>query len=315
MSTAIKVVLGVLVAIVILLAGALVVVDAKFEVVRGSPEIAYETIVNPNTRIQIVAQVPLAKDVIKQRFMKDIPVPDWVIPKALPHRAAVLVVPDNAVGMMDFILLVNDQRLGPIIIDRANQYRLPRPFDSWFQNSAMVRKRRGLLEMKGSGIMDALMISKVRSQWDTTKTLEPLPVEGGHMVEVVLDNRDGGALTIIASLIGTQGIDVSGMLDEGRLDMLASIASIRIQADLLGEDTLKLRLVIECAPERDPTEAQVLGGIIQMVPGQLRTLLNIPIEGGSSVRGRKIEANYTIPNITSVAASVRAMAPMLSSVL
>lgn len=293
MKTALKIILCIVVALILVCVIALVVADSKFAAIRPAPEVPLETLVKADTRILAVLDGPLAKDFVKQRFLSDAPVPDWVLPKALPYKAVLAVNTSSILGIMDVGVFVNDQRLGPVILEKAKQFKVPPPFDAWFEGP-MARRQPGLLAMEGSTGMDALLLKKIEDQWKVEGPLEPLRAEGGHLLEAILDNRDGGATAVIATVAGAQGLDMAELMNEGRLATIAAIASIRLQVDLIGMEKLKLHLVIECAPD-DPDMVGVIGFFIQMVPPQLNNMFMIPVEGTAEVKGNLIEGNYTVP--------------------
>lgn len=293
---ALVILLAVLAALVI----ALVVVDSKFAVIMGSPRVPSGTLVKPECRAQIVLNVPLAKDLIKKQFLRGIGVPDWVLPYVLPYEVAVLVSPDYVLSEMNIAVMVNDRRLGPIIFEKVNGIQIPKPYDQWFPQK-MKMKQRGLLVKEGTARMDRQLLTKIKGLWKGPYPTEALRPEGNHMVEAVLDNRDGALVAMAATLAESQGQDLSEKLTPGVIGVLATIADIRLQGDLTPDDVLKLHLVVECTPQTDPAMVKniQLGIELGFLQAQNRLIMiGIAAQGRSAVEGNTIKGDYTLPKFT-----------------
>ena len=302
-----KVLLVILLVIVIGVAIAAIIVDSKFAVLRWSPRVSYQTLVKPETRLQMVVDVPRAEKFIKQQLLKDARVPEWVLKRALPYEAALIITPDNVLGDMNVTLFINDQRLAPIIIEKANQIQLPKPLSEWFTEK-MTMKERGMLTRKGAASMDRMLLSKLKTQWkNAAPPAEPLKIAGGHLVEVVLDNRDGGALAIICTMLAAQGLPAADFITEGRMGVVASIASLRIQADIMPDKALKVHLELECGPEVEPSMAAVIAMGLDVGLGQVQPMAKakgIDVQGKSTVSGKTVKGDYTIPDFEAILASL-----------
>lgn len=297
-----KIILVVVLCLVAAVVVAAIVAENKFGVVLGSPRISHDTLVKPETRAILALDVPRAKDFIKRQFLKGINVPDSVMPFVLPYEAGLVVSPDYVLGEMNMSLFVNDRRLAPVILDQANKFKLPAPLDEWFKDK-MVAKQRGLLRRDGSAPMDKLFLAKLKTLWNKPVSGEPLKIEGGHIAEVVLDNRDGSLLAMTSAVASFKGIDIVNILTEGRLGVFTNIASVRLQSDIMPDDSLKLLLTIECTPESDEAMAKVLGMGLQMGFTQLQGLAKLKglaIQGKSNVEGKKVTGEYSIADIVSL---------------
>ena len=309
-SKIIGIVLGVLVLAVIIAA---VVVNAKFGVIVASPRVSYEKLVKPETRIQVVANVPLFKDFIEKKYLKGTSVPPWVLPLALPYEAALVVDPEYALNDAKVTLFVNDKRLAPIILEQANRLKIPPPFDQWFADK-MVSKGSGQLVREGRATLDRTLVGQLREQWKGAKVSEPLHLEGGHMIEAALDNRDGGAMAALlgaaAPFAAQKGIDIGGALNSDMAKpIVPNIKSLRVQVDLPPDNTLKLRIALEC----DPSMVQMINMFFQMAlqPKGSGTFPSLPelannagitLQGKAAVNGNVVQCDLTVPGFDAVLA-------------
>jgi hypothetical protein len=293
-----QIALVILLVVVIALVIAALVVDNKYAVLWGSPRISHDKFVKPETRAQLVLDIPLAKDLIKRQFLKDVPVPDWALPKALPYEAALVMNLNRVMGDMNVALFVNDQRLGPFILEKANQIRIPKPFDQWFPEK-MVMKGRGELLKTGVGQVDQTLLTTIKNQWKDPAPTQPLKIEGGHMAELLLDNRDGGAVAIIGAIAALEGADVNNAVNPGRVGFLANIASLRLQGDVMPDNALTMHLAVECTPETEPAQVQMIQFALDMGMPDARDALRrigLDLQGKSAVDGKAVKGDYSIPH-------------------
>lgn len=294
-----QIALAVLLVILIIVMVAAIVVDRKFALIVASPKISHESLVKPETRAQIVVDVPKAKEIIKKKLLAGRSVPDWVLPRALPYEADLVANLDYARNSMDFTLFVNDQRLAPVLVDQINRLKLPAPFDQWFKEK-MAWKERGRMVRNGAAPMNPVFLSKLKALFkDKPGAGAPLRIEGGHLVEAVLDNRDGSLLAIVGTIAEAEGQSVTESTTEGFLGMAVPLDVVRLQADLADEKTLKIHLVIECAPETKPADVQFLAmGLDWGLPEVQQSLSKngITLTGKASVKDNVITGDYTIPN-------------------
>lgn len=288
----------VLIVLAVLLAGVvgvLLVMDSRFKVLLSSPRVSHETVVSPETtRGVLVIDVPLAKSLIQRKFN----VPGWALPMALPYEAAVVVDVDRFLGDVNMKVFINDKRLAPVICEFSKNLKLPVPFDSWFKEP-MKQERRGVLLREGMTVCGRQMRATIEKQWKDAAVDGTLEIEGGHLLEAVLDNRDGAALAVASVLCDTQGINLNDGLDETALGFLAAISDYRLQADLVSENELAVRVLIECAPSADPSMAGMLQALIEMglMSEQVKQnaeRLGCSYTGSTSLDGNTVVAEYKV---------------------
>jgi len=294
-----KIALAIVLAILIIIIVAAIVVDRKFAIIVSSPKVSYETLARPEMRAQIVLDVPKAKEIIKKKLLAGVNVPDWVLPRALPYQAALVANMDFAMSEIDLTLFINDQRLAPVLVDQINRLRLPAPVDQWFKDK-MVWNERGRMLRKGIAPVDRAFLMKLKEIFKSKSgTASPLRLEGGHLLEAVLDNRDGSAIAIVGTLAATQGVPVLDYASEGYLGVVVPIDVIRLQADIANDKTLNIHLALECAPDTEPGAIQFLVLGLEMGVPPLQAELSkkgITLTGKTTVENNVVKGDYTVPN-------------------
>jgi hypothetical protein len=116
---------------------------------------------------------------------------------------------------------------------------------------------------------------------------------------LVLDNRDGAALAVASVFCDTQGVNLSERLDETALSFVGSISDYRLQADLISDNELAVRLAIDCAPSADPSIPAMLQALLEMglMNEQAKTSadrLGCSYEGSTSLEGNTVIADYQV---------------------
>jgi hypothetical protein len=296
-----RIALVILAVIVVALAVAAVVIDTKYGVLFGSPRVRFDSLVKPETRAQLVVNVPLAKAIIKKQLLKGVNIPDSLLPYGLPYEAGLVMNMDYILGDMNLSLFVNDRRFGPIIKDKIDQFTLPKPLDQWFPNK-MTWKQRGLLLREGVARMDRTLLANLKAEWKGPAPTEPLHAEGTHLLELVVDNRDGSAVAIAGTVAATQGYDVAEIFNPGRMGIVANIASMRLQADLTPENTLKVRLIVECTPQTDSPSVDIIKMMVDMGLGQIQGEFAKygDVKTQTAVQGKSVTADITFPDADAV---------------
>ncbi|HOD48636.1 MAG TPA: hypothetical protein PLJ71_00260 [Candidatus Hydrogenedentes bacterium] len=292
--------LGILVVVGII---AFVVADRKFAVLK-SPEFSHSSYVTPDTRVQIAAWPGRGEDtltaLLEAAFPEDQRPSSWVVRRILPQEVAILIAPDVPQGSAAVTGFVNDQRLGPVIRDAVNSANISKsvPTVRW-ANEGMVLEKRGVLTLRGETRIDRLTQDLTGKTWAGYAVAGPLELEGGHAVEAVLDNRDGGAFAVLSAfrlLVGADGKNNP----EFFVGMFANVASMRVFADFTGPQDVALTLRIDCRPD-----------VEEDIPGSLQFFLDMGIaqgkkeveskgaalNGASRLEGKSVVGEYTISGL------------------
>lgn len=300
-----QIALAVLLLIVIAVVAAAVVADKKFGVILPSPKVSYDSLVKPETRAEVVVDVPKLQGIIQSKLPPKVPA--WVLPRALPYQAALLADVDYPLNKTDFTLFINEQRLAPVILDQVNRLNLPAPLNEWFKEK-MASVERGKLIRKGEAPLDKTFLATVKNLVKSKKGVDaPLHIQGGHLIEVALDNRDGSLFTIAGSLASSLGTDVNDTEIAGYLGMGTCIDAVRLQADLDDGKTLKVRVIIECAPGSDPSQVQMVSMALALGLPYAKEPLSkqgIKLDGKADVKDNVVTGDYSVPNFDAVLAKL-----------
>lgn len=189
------------------------------------------------------------KRVLDEVFSRAVPL--WAIEQFLPYEGSVILSNDFDSGNVVIHVLVNERRMGPVIVtlfnESATKNALPREV-AWDDNG-MVFEKRGVITVEGKMGMDTEAKEAVWYQWHHPAILRPIPLRGGHLFEGVLDNRDGGAYLVTASYLKAFHIVLDKREQEISLSTLQFVTSVRVEADVIEPDTLKIRLEFDIVPE------------------------------------------------------------------
>lgn len=290
--------LVVLVVLVILLAaavGVLLTMDSRYKILFRSPRVSHETLVTPEkTRAVAVLNVPMAKSLIEQKLQA----PGWALPMALPYEAALVVDLDRQLGDVALKVFVNEKRLAPMICEFSQRIKLPPPYDTWF-HEPMRQERPGVLLREGLTLCSRQIRDTIDTKWSDTAVADALHIEGGHLLEAVLDNRDGSALAVASVVCDSQGINLDNSLDEQTLGFVQAISSCRVQADLVSDSELAVRLKIECDPSADPSIPAMLQMLVEMgmASQEVKTAarnFGCTYTGSTSLDGNTVVADYKV---------------------
>lgn len=297
MRTWVKVLLGIVFFLVVAGIAALVIADRKYQFLRDAPRISHELLAQPDTSIRVVAEPPLAKGIIKS-LLRDQAPSDWVMDRALPYEIALLITPHLDTAEIDIDLFCNDRRLGPAIGEASSRFSIESayPFITWDANR-FTTKERGSLVWHGKADIESSVIDQVRTHWTVDSQLSRPRVEGGHLLEAVVDNRDGALFALIATLHAKGEI----VLPVSLMDVansLVSVADVRIVANLREPDTLLVNMVVNCVPDAEPGQITatsfLIGGLLNQISVSLEDAYKVTFEGTKTTAGPAIVSEYEL---------------------
>jgi len=284
--------------VLLIIAGiiAVFIVNSRYEFLTDAPRVSHETLLTPNTSIRAAFQPPLAKPLVAKLLGDQAP-SDWILDRVMPYEAAVMAAPDVIEKRFDVVLFLNARRLAPVILDYAKTFEIPRhaPFLEW-DTEGFSRPRAGVLALTGTTDIDDETAQDVLANWGVV-TIPARPVlEGGHLCEISIDNRDGSLYGVIMLMSAKSVIELPVSSDIIR-DSLLPVATLYLAGDMEGDDELKVRLVCECQPGVEEGEVTAvsftLGGLI----GELTKLVQSrgsDLEGSKRTEGTTITGEYTI---------------------
>ncbi len=286
---------------------ALVVADRKFAV-RRSPAISHASFVGPETRVHIAVWPGQAEETLVALI--DAAVPEkqrpssWVLRRLLPNEVAILMEPNVQAGVIGVTAFVNEQRLGPVIRDAVNGANIAKSVPSvrWAPEG-MVAEKRGVLTLRGEVPIDATTTRFTREFWPEPPPAAPLPLEGGHTIEVVLDNRDGGTFTTLSALELLKSSDGTNNPDF-YVRMLRNVSWVRVSADSTGPGEMALTCRLEPRPDVEDDFPGSLQLFLDMGIAQGRQALEAKgatLTGSSRIEGKTVIGEYTITGLEKLA--------------
>ncbi len=239
------------IALVIATAGALVYFELRFAVLRTSPRVDLAGLAKDSSIIAVI-NPELAIDQLRPLLNEraGFAVPEWIVRRVLPYGATIVTASDYDKAEVGLTVFLNPRRLGPPIRREINAIGLQAsvPEIRWAQEG-VVEGGPGVLSASGTVPMEAEAQEAAWYLWKQSVKPGAIPFQGAHFIEVVMDNRDGGAYLAVASIL--HAFDI--VLDESETDISLSslkfVIKARLSIDVTPTDLLVFRLTIEVRPE------------------------------------------------------------------
>lgn len=284
---------GLLVVAMVAVAGVVGYSYAKMYGITEAPLVPHESLATSQTRLRVKAEPGLLQEYLKTLLPPDIKVPAWVpfdvreqLGNVLPHELAILAGSDFSAGTMGVTLFVNERRGGPILVELANKEGVLAniPFVQWAPEG-LTLTQRGTLVANGSIALPQQLEGKILEHWTHDAPTEPMIIQGGHALEIALDNRNGELLTIIATMMQLYGMDWKTALstedfNKMALPSIVGINSGRIKADLADPDTLKIRAEVSATPDAGVSLQFMFGAfILPEMQKYLKSNFNLVLKG------------------------------------
>ncbi len=257
------------IAVLLLVAGAALAVmyqraNQRFGLSEAEP-VSHETVADMSTRLRVVARpeqvTPLLQAYIPKDRMPTLPFVSALgldFSKALemlmPREVALLSGSDFGQGQLRLTLFVNERRGGPAIAENLDLSDLLGriPVVAWTATRFRM-PRRGVLLLDGQIPIPEEVESVVLESWSHRMEGAPLSLSGGHLLEAVLDNRNGELMTLGASIAQGLGVDWRQAMKQPPLSMagpvVEKVREIRLHVDPEGLDALTGELRISGPPE------------------------------------------------------------------
>ncbi len=267
-----------------------------------APAVSHETLATGNTVLRIV----LKPDTLTAILDKLVPAgqippflakmgytPEKMLPMILPREVAVMAAPDLATNKLNLTFFANERRGGPLLVDAINtgnytQGKKPLdnfPLIKWAPEGASLPER-GAFELKGNLAIPDTVESAILKSWKPTPPVQPLRIEGTHLLEAVMDNRNGDILAIYAALMAAQGADwqatlkapPAGPMIEANLP---DILDVRAAADLKDFDSATINLRLDATAEKGP-------GLEFMFKMVWPNVLDVAAKQGITIKGEPV---------------------------
>ena len=309
----------VVVVVVVLGAVALAVVGLRANKELGlleSDRISHETLATDRVRLRIVLKpeklTELLLPLLPQKedlpaFVQKIPMEiEQLLPAFMPHEMAVLAEPDFRSEAVRLNFFVNERRGGPLIVQAVNESGLFEKLTllEW-DTSELVFEQRGVLKTSATLPIPEGLEVVLLDYWTHNPPAEALTITTEeHLLEGVLDNRNGDLLTLIGVFDLALGIpweSVQRMLErENVLEYLAHIEHIRVFMDLADSDTLQIKIHVASGEEYGPLFAPIINlFIFPPLKTQFKSLHGVDLDGQSEWREEEslLVGEYTAGNL------------------
>ncbi len=237
--------------------------------------IPYITHITENTRIQVVLQtdeaIPLIKSLLPDE-LEGLPgslpwSPEEIAEMVLPREASILAGSNYETGQLDVTLFANERRLGPALVSLLNQEGALASIEGVNWSSAgFTVPRRGEILAVGTVALAGNAESQIQNYFPSRSHEAMAPLSGQHLVEAILDNRDGELLLIAMVVAGKMGIPPAFIFsDETVVGLLTHITAIQLTVNITGQDELTLKFSIPTAEDTDLAQRMALIGAVNTV--------------------------------------------------
>lgn len=284
-------------------AAAIVVLDREHHLFLRAPHLSYTDHARPETRTILRIEPSRAPDLVAAMLSSSgSTLPPWALSRVTPYEITLLFAPVPSTDTIGVVTFVNEQRLGPGIARAVNAYFASGalPAVQWTAEG-MTATQRGLLLANGAMRLNPVIRKAWESTWSARSIQAPLSMNQDHFLELLLDNRDGGAFLVLGTLL-MQDVDEQpqGTMDPNVIaDTLSDIVSCRVTADRSAPDTLAIQVRFACVDHITEQTKGMFRFFYEMALGTLQQqaqLQGMALEGTSVWKGSNLEGEYTLTN-------------------
>jgi len=283
-----KIILGVVLVLLVGGGGTAALVAYQFDSTYGlrlAEQVSHAEVAEGHTRVRGVLDTAQLREYVLNEVGDEIVLPGWLpfdlermVEEVMPREVALLAGPDWSGGQYRMTLFVNERRGGPFIVQELNKTDI---FDQiqwvqWDPPMALL-ERRGVITARGGIPIPPNAEMRVLQHWTHDGAEDLLEIEGGHLLEVTFDNRNGDSLTVFAALLEAFGMDWEDVADNqpmmrNMLNLFPLLYTLRGTADLLNADEASIVLKLHAHDDARP-QITFLGNAI-ILPEYKRMLQN-----------------------------------------
>jgi hypothetical protein len=247
------------------------IADTKFGI-SLAPEISHETLCDPDTRIRLLIRPEEAVPLLVQYLPPDVEMPissievKDVAAQLVPREIALLIKSNMTTRKMQLTMFVNERRGGPVfekvvreeqVLDQIRQI-------AWNTNGFELRER-GMLVAEGALSIPEAVEKELLDIWPIPSQQPADGVQGTYHAELVIDNRNGDLLALVAAGASAAGEDWEKIRGEQMADMAISIMEAihvaRLTANLVDADKAVFSLNIMADAKSGPGLQFLLSGV------------------------------------------------------
>ncbi len=256
-----------------------------------APEITHDAYAGADTRIRLVVKPELVTPYIEAYLPDDVEINTAgfklgdVINHVIPREIALLAQSDMVGKKVRLTLFANERRGGPLlemVIRESNVFANISEVN-WTTDGLELHGRGALLAEGDIAIPEAAE-AEILSIWPTRAQAPPTPVSGGHLAELVIDNRNGDIFAFAAAAVTAAGDDWEKIRAEDMADkvvnIIESIYLCRMTADMQDKDTIALALRIDMHKDEGPLLHSLLSFLaMPWVDDHLKNEHNLVLDG------------------------------------
>jgi hypothetical protein len=234
--------------------------NARFGWIAAA-EVSHESAATSDTRLRIKLDALRLGQDLQTYLPANLPLPAWLpwdlpqlLPRVLPREVALLGGTDFRDGAYKLILFINEQRGGPAlpnILNTQTQFRQSVPAIAW-DEAGFTLEKRGMLTARGQLALPDTLEETIRETWSSSPPPDTLALPGGHLVEGVVDNRNGEMVSIIAAFAPVWNTSFAQLERNPQfiavLALLADVHDLQMTVDFENPDTLLLQVRVTANP-------------------------------------------------------------------
>ena len=227
-------------------------VDRQYHAVLAGPVVDHLTLTDLKPSLRAVIDPGPMSDVLREQINAVLPreAPGWLVDALLPHGASLIMGLAEDGEEVGVHFLLNARRLDSLIAENFNLAEVPGRFpEIQWSSEGMKAESRGALTLTGSFAVDASAQEEAFYRWRRTLVETPVALEGGHLLEAVADNREGGAYVVVASLMKLYDYDLEAEAEDVSLASFQFVTQARLTVDRVGDDALHMRLAMPVIEE------------------------------------------------------------------
>lgn len=221
----------------------------------ASKAVHHDSLATAETRLRVAVDTLRLEQDLEPYIPDDVPLPNWLpwklpelLPRVLPREVALLGGPDFRAGQYDFTLFVNEQRGGPALppfLNTRTAFRQSLPGITW-DEPGFTLNRRGVLTASGHLPLPFGVEQTIMELWSPEPPSDRLALLGGHVVEGVIDNRNGDIVVLIAACAPLWDTSLETLQQNSQfaavMALLAGVLDVRVAVDFKTEDSLVIQV-------------------------------------------------------------------------
>ena len=299
------VVLGVLCLVLIVAAiGALIWLDGKYGI-RKAAALSSIDHGGRESDVLLVVYPEHALPLIEQTINSSGALPGFInVVSVLPYEITGMLTFHPDARRYDMRLFINERRLGPLITGRITEFARQRGLRRiQLAETGMTMAKRGELTLDATMETGKDTERFLQTYWSEPRLNEPNSLDGNHLAELIVNNRNGALFSMVAELSRQADSSLSPNLNL-MAEPISYIDRVMAEADMISVDQIAVNLTIECQRDGDETNAESIRTYIEFglpsFKSDLKQQYGITLEGTTVRDGLNIEGAYTLSGLSAL---------------